>query len=100
MLAILQDLSLETYVKESLKVPVVADPSKLTKDISKAIKKWENRDANMRMRIELAVGDSEMIHLVGAQTVREMWRQLTLVKEFRGKLGILATRHALYKAAL
>jgi hypothetical protein len=41
MLAILQDLSLETYVKESLKVPVVADPSKLTKDISKAIKKWE-----------------------------------------------------------
>jgi hypothetical protein len=37
-----------------------------------------------------------MIHIVGAQSASDMWKQLTLVKESRGKLGILATRRALY----
>ena len=96
MLAVLRDLGLETYIEESSKPPVAADPSKPTEDESKATKKWEDGDAKTRTRIELAVGDSEMIHLVGARTAREMWRQLTLVKESRGKLGVLATRRALY----
>ena len=26
-----------------------------------------------------------------------MWEQLTMVKESRGQLGVLATRHALYR---
>ena len=39
-----------------------------------------------------------MIHLSGTKTARDMWNQLTLVKESRGRLGVLATRWALYRA--
>ena len=39
-----------------------------------------------------------MIHLSGANTARDMWNQLTMVKEARGRLGILATHQALYRA--
>ena len=50
-------------------------------------------DARARTRIELAIGDSEMIHISGANIAREMLEQLKTVKESRGRLGILATRH-------
>ena len=44
-------------------------------------------------------GDAEMIHISGVATVWEMWEQLTMVKESRGRLGgVLATRQALYRA--
>ena len=52
----------------------------------------------MRTRIELALGDAKMIHISGAMTVRDMWDQLTTVKESRGRLGVLATQQALYRA--
>ena len=43
-------------------------------------------------------GDAEMIHISGVTTAWEMWEQLTMVKESRGWLGVLATRQALYRA--
>ena len=57
------------------------------------------RDAKARTRIELALGDAEMIHISGAVTAQEMWDQLTTVKEYRGCLGVLATQWALYRAS-
>ena len=39
-----------------------------------------------------------MIHISGATTAWEMWKQLTMVKESRGHLGVLATHQALYRA--
>ena len=39
-----------------------------------------------------------MIHISGTKTAREMWKQLTMVKESRERLGILATCRALYRA--
>ena len=97
MLAVLRDLSLETYIDKDSKPPQPADASKPTDAEKEADKKWHDGDAKARTRIELAVGDSEMIHIIGARTAAEMWKQLTLVKESRGKLGILATRRALYR---
>ena len=44
------------------------------------------------------ISDAEMIHISGAVSAREMWEQLTMVKESRGQLGILATWRALYRA--
>ena len=38
-----------------------------------------------------------MVHILGAKTASEMWKQLTLVKENRGKMGILMARKALYR---
>jgi len=39
-----------------------------------------------------------MIHISGATTAREMWEQLSMVKESKGQLGVLATRRALFRA--
>ena len=48
-------------------------------------------------RIELSIGDSEMIHISGTDTARGMWEQLTTVKESKGRLGVLATWRTLYR---
>jgi len=38
-----------------------------------------------------------MVHLSGADTAKEMWDQLCMVKEAKGRIGVLATRRALYR---
>jgi len=38
-----------------------------------------------------------MVHIAGAKSAEEMWKQLTLVKEVRGRLGILSYRRSLYR---
>ena len=89
MLAILWDLDLEDVV-------TAAPPDEKTHE--KEYKIWKKRDAKMRTRIELAVGNSETIYLLGASTAKQMWDQLTTIKESWGKLGILAARRALFRA--
>jgi gag-polypeptide of LTR copia-type len=96
MMAVLRDLGLETYINKNAKLPVPAVANAPTKEEEDAIKKWKEGDAKARTRIELAIGDADMIHISGAETAREMWDQLTAVKD-KGKLGILATRRALYR---
>ena len=90
MLAVLQDLGLEKYIAADAKLPEPADISKLTAAKIEAQKKWHEGDTKACTRIELAISDAEMIHISGATTAREMWNQLSLVKESKGRLGILA----------
>jgi hypothetical protein len=97
MMAVLRDQQLDSYIETDAKPPVYADPAKPEDAEKEAIKKWREGDAKARTRIELAIGDSEMVHIIGATTASEMWKQLTLVKESRGRLGILTTRRALYR---
>jgi hypothetical protein len=98
MLAILRDQGLEEYIEMDAKYPTAKDPSSPTEDERKEQKQWKTGDAKARTRIELAIGDAEMIHISGATTAKEMWEQLKMVKESRGRLGVLATRRALYRA--
>ena len=98
MLAVLRDTSLEKYIEKTAAPLIPADPSKPTKEETEAIDKWNRGDAKARTRIELAIGDGEMIHISGALTARDMWDQLSTVKESKGHLGVLATRRALYRA--
>src|ERR1700684_3745686 len=100
MLAILRDLDLEEYIEKDSRPPVPKDISDPTDDEKVKIKMWKTKDAKARTRIELALGDAEMIHISGAMTARDMWDHwLTTVKESRGRLGVLATRRALYRAS-
>ena len=99
MLAILRHLDLEEYIEKDFQPPVPKDISDPTDNEKVKIKMWKMRDAKARMRIELALGDAKMIHISGAMTVRDMWDQLTTVKESRGHIGILATQQALYRAS-
>ncbi|TFK19477.1 hypothetical protein FA15DRAFT_559934, partial [Coprinopsis marcescibilis] len=52
---------------------------------------WEAGKAKARTRIELAIGDTEMVHIFGAETVGEIWDRLCQIKETKGRLGILTT---------
>jgi hypothetical protein len=99
ILAILRDLGLEEYIEKDAHCPVAENPAAPTEDEKKEQKQWKTGDAKARTRIELAIRDAEMIHISGATSAREMWEQLTMVKESRGHLGVLATQHALYHAS-
>jgi gag-polypeptide of LTR copia-type len=97
MLAVLRDLDLEQYIKVGSIPKAPLDPSNPTKEEIEAKVKWQKGNAKTRTRIELSISDSEMIHISGAKTASEMWKQLTQVKESKGKLGILAIRRYLYR---
>src|SRR5271168_2698603 len=96
MLAVLRDLGLEKYIAS---IPEEAKRGEPTEEENEAQEKWRNGDAKARTQIELAISDAEMIHISGATTASEMWKQLSQVKESKGRLGILATRRALFRAS-
>ena len=99
MLAVLRDLGLEKYIAADAKLLESANRLKPTVEEIEAQRKWREGDIKACTRIELAISDAEMIHISGAMTAREMWSQLSLVKESKGRLGVLATHRALYRAS-
>ena len=90
MLAMLQDLRLEKYIAKDTRALESADKANLTTAELEEQKRWRDSNAKAHMCIKLAIGDSEMIHISGADSTREMWEQLTMVKESKGRLGVLA----------
>ena len=98
VLAVLRDMNLEKYIDKAATPPIPADPDNPTKEEEEKGDKWRDGDARARTRIELAIGDTEMIHISGATTAKGMWEQLSMVKESKGQLGVLAMRRALYRA--
>jgi hypothetical protein len=52
--------------------PAPADLAKPTTDEAKAIAKLKKGDGKVRSKIELSLGNSQMIHLAGAQTAAQM----------------------------
>jgi hypothetical protein len=62
---------------------------KPTTDEQKSIAVWNKGDGKARSKIELALGNSQMVHIAGADPVLKMWMQLCTVKEARGQLGIM-----------
>ena len=97
MMAVLRDLGLEEYIAKDAKASGSANPQTPTTEEKEATRKWAEGNAKAQTRIELAISDAEMIHISGATTAQEMWEQLTMVKESKGRLGVLATRHTLYR---
>ena len=92
MLAILQHLKLDKYVEKGATAPQPQDKDKPTDAELRAIERWNEGEMNARTRIELAIGNLEMVHITGATTAAEIWNQLTLVKEPWSKLAIIATQ--------
>ena len=93
MLAVLRDQGLDKYLEDD--APIVSDSTKA--DEVKALQKWKEGDRKTQARIELAISDSEMVHVMGAKTAKEMWKQLSTVKESRGQMGMLAARRRLMR---
>ncbi|TFK17593.1 hypothetical protein FA15DRAFT_604776, partial [Coprinopsis marcescibilis] len=67
--AVFRELSLDSYVTH---------------------RNYQATESKARTRLELAIGDSEMVHILGANTVGEIWDRLCQIKETKGRLGILA----------
>ena len=88
MLAMLWDLGLEKYIEKNANLPEAADKAKPTQDEKEFEKRQKEGDMKACMHIELSIGDSEMIHISGTDSVRGMWEQLTTVKD---RLRVLAT---------
>ncbi len=84
--------------RKTLNRPGSAKAGEPTDAEIKAQTTWDKGDTKTRCRIELAISDAEMVHIMGARTAREMWEQLCTVKESKGRLGLLATRRALFRA--
>jgi gag-polypeptide of LTR copia-type len=78
------------------KAPESADKLKPTDEEVEVQKKWKQANAKAHMHIKLSIGNAEMIHISGTETARQMWDQLTTVKESKGQLRVLATCHVLY----
>jgi hypothetical protein len=97
MLVVLRDLRLEKYIAKDAAPPKSVNLTRPTTEEKEAIAKWESGDAKAQTRIELAISDSEMVHISRANTAREMWEQLSMVKEAKGRLGILSTCRALFR---
>lgn len=95
--AILRERGLLKYAEGVKTRPVPVDPKKLTAEEMKGMQTWDETDGKAQTQIELTLSDSQMIHIAGANTAAEMWKQLKLVKEARGKLGILSYRRRLYR---
>ena len=89
MQAILRDLGIEEFFEEDSTPPVAKTPP--TEADIRLQKEWKTGDAKAWTRIKLAIGDAEMIHISGTTMAWEMWKQLTMVKEFREHFRILAT---------
>jgi len=96
MLAVLHDLGLELYIAKDAALPGFVDPQTLMKDEEAAVKKWREGDTKAWNQIELAVGDTEVVHLSEAETAKEMWDQLCMAKEAKEWIDVLATRRVLY----
>jgi len=96
MLVVLHNLRLESYIAKDAAPTGFDNPQTLMKDKEVTLKKWHEGNTKAQTRIELTVGDMEMIHLSGVDTAKEMWDQLYMVKEVKGWIGVLATHCALY----
>ena len=84
MQAILRDLGIEEFIE----TPPVAKTPPTEADI-RLQKEWKTGDAKARTQIELVIRDVEMIHISGATTAREMWKQLKMVKNLGDTLEYL-----------
>ncbi|GBE85815.1 hypothetical protein SCP_0803370 [Sparassis crispa] len=95
--AILNDKGLQEYVtRKTLKPQPSNEPA--NRAVREAeISAWGEKDLKAQNVIVLSLGDSQMVHIAGAETARAMWEQLRTVKEQRGQHGILALCRRFYR---
>jgi hypothetical protein len=74
--AIFRERTLLKIVEGTTPKAVAADPDKPTTDEKKQMERWEELDGKAQTQIELTLSDSQMVHIAGAKTAAEMWKQL------------------------
>src|SRR5258708_38589553 len=57
---------------------------------------WNTENEHARHLLKNTIGDAELIHVVGAETAAQAWKQLAEVKEPRGLTAIVNTTWKLY----
>ena len=96
-MAVLQEQEFQSYIMlAGLVKPVLwTEAPAVTQD---DVAKWEKGELKVRTRLELAISDTEMAHIIGAETAYQIWERLCQVKEPKGRLRILAARRQLCRS--
>lgn len=94
--AIMFEKGIVGYVEGTIPKPA-RGPDPVSAQREADIAKWEMQDRKAQTVIELSISDSQMIHLAGASTAKEMWDQLRIVKESRGKQAITTWQRKFYR---
>ena len=90
--AILRDRGLTGYADGSItKSPAGPESQSLVAD-------WVARDGTAKTVIELTLIKSESSHITRCKTATEMWKALRVVKEGRGRNGLLRARQTFFRA--
>ena len=96
VMALFQDRDLDGYVDGTILRPVqvgtTVDPTIAAEQLA-----WDKKDKSAQNCIRLTVGDTNMAHILGASTAKQMWDQLKAVRERKGNQGILAAQRKLYQ---
>jgi hypothetical protein len=95
--AICYDKKLMKYLNGTEAKPTAATPAAPKPDEQAAISAWEEQDGKARSIIVLNVSDSEMVHVMGATTAANMWKNLKMVKESTGGVARLTAKRKLYR---
>lgn len=95
--AVACEKGLDGYFTGTNPRPVPKDPKAVTDEEKKTIATWEKEDRKAQGILILTISDSEMIHITGATSAKEMWDQLRTVKEARGVVGIMSARRQFYR---
>jgi transposase InsO family protein len=95
--AIVADKKLTRFLTASEESTSAAVATSPTEEESEALEAWQEQDAKVRSIIVLNVSDAEMIHITGAKTAAEMWKNLKMVKESSSGVGKLTARRKLYR---
>src|SRR6266850_2162178 len=97
MLAIFREFELSDYLLES-SMPTPAITNMPSSNERAAFAAWKKKDDKVCTRIELAVNDAVMIHIISADMAHEMWSQLCTIHETKGRIGMIAARCALFQS--
>lgn len=89
-LAILRDCGPEEYVTGSKKTKPEA-PGPLQEA-------WTKLEVKAHTILDSTIGQSQVMHIMGTETAREIWDQLLQVKELKGILAALSIRQIFLQA--
>ncbi|GBE80154.1 hypothetical protein SCP_0213570 [Sparassis crispa] len=95
--AILNDKGLQEYVTGKTPKPQPSNDPANRAAREAEISAWGEKDLKAQNIVVLSLGDSQMVHIAGAETARAMWEQLRTVKKQRGQHGILVLCRRFYR---
>jgi hypothetical protein len=82
-MGILCDRNILRFINGTAKKPAVSDPVKDGK--AAKVTTWEGGDSRAQTQLELTLSDMQIVHIMGAKSAEEMWKQLMGLQQLYAK---------------